>query len=198
MMNINQTNGRNKGSITVEAAFVLPIVIMTIFSLIYLSFFLHDKCLIQGTVDEVLHKAAITVKHDADIVSGAVNYEKIGDRGVFYLIFGSSQEEEIKIENYLLLELSKGLFLSEISSARVKADKFTIEITVGMKTNVTLPLFGHLFDSYSYIEIIENNPVHSPAETIRATEVILDTGSIMKGVAELKEKLGEFLGTEME
>lgn len=30
-------------SITVEAAFIMPIIILTIFALIYLAFYLHDK-----------------------------------------------------------------------------------------------------------------------------------------------------------
>ena len=56
-------NKKIKGSITVEAAFIMPLIILVIFSIVYLSFYLHDYCKLQGTVDLALHKAIFSAKH---------------------------------------------------------------------------------------------------------------------------------------
>jgi len=178
-----------KGSITVEAAFVMPIVIFTIFALIYLAFYLHDMCRIQGIVDMTLHKVGITVKHEANIVTGDISYEDISERGVFYLILGNTEEEENQIQQYLQQGLSKGLFLTKISSVYVDLGKFKLTAKVEAETKVSLPGVKYLFDPLFSRKITGEYPVHNPVESIRRAEVILDTGSKIKGMEELKDKL---------
>lgn len=198
-LNSNHSSGRKKyipGSITVEAAFVMPIVILAVFALIYLAFYLHDLCRIQGNVDLALHKAGLSVKHEADIATGQVAYEDINDRGVFYLLFESSAEEEAELKELLEQELSKGLFLVKIGSIKVEADKLRIKASVKTDMDVKLPLFSHLFNSLPDKVIYGEYPVYNPAETIRIMEVILETGSEIKGVKELKEKMKKLINSE--
>lgn len=183
-------------SITVEAAFVMPIVIVTVFALIYLAFYLHDYCRLQGAMDKVLHKAAISVKHEADIKTGKVAYEAINDRGIFYLVFGSTQEDKMQILEYLKQELTGFLFITKINHVVVDVGKLNISMSVEAKASVRLPIFQGLFDRFASISIEEGSSVHNPAETIRFAEVILDTGSEIKGVKELKGKLEKFLGKQ--
>lgn len=186
----------DRGSITVEAAFVLPIVILTVFALIYLTFYLHDICRIQALTDMTLHKAGITVKHEADIATGEVAYDSINDRGVFYILFGNSEKEEEQIQSYLMQQLKDGLFLTRISGVSVKADKFKIKISVKTVTEVSLPGIRWLFEPFSNTIVAGEYSVHNPAEAIRCTEVILETGSSIKGVDKIKEKLEAFFGSK--
>lgn len=186
----------DRGSITVEAAFVMPIVIITVFALIYLAFYLHDICKIQAVTDIIIHKAGITVKHDADIVTGDVDYEHINDRGVFYILLGSTDADEKQIKDYLIQKLSKGLFLVEVGNINVDVGKFKISASVQADATVTLPGVQNLFQVFSKTVIAEEYPVHNPAETIRLIEVVLDTGSSIKGVDEAKEKLEKFFGSD--
>lgn len=182
-----------KGSITVEAAFLMPFVIFTIFALMYLSFNLHDRCVIQGKMNQALHKAGITVKHEADIASGEINYEMIGDRGVFYLLFGDSKSDEKKVEEYLKQELTRGLFLSSITGVDVSIDKFRIICIVEGKLQISLPGFRYLRERLSTIKIQGEYQVHNPAEVIRGFEVVLDTGSQIKGIDKLKDSIEGFI-----
>lgn len=181
------------GSMTIEAAFVMPIVIITVFSLIYLSFCLHDRCKIQGTVDKILHRSELSVKHDGDLVTGYINYDAINDRGVFYIINGNTQEEASKIKGYLIHELSKGLFLYKVTSSEVEVGKFNIVIEVKAENKLTLPYFNFALNKFKELKVFGSGSIHNPAETIRCAEVILDTGSSIKGVDALKEKLEELL-----
>jgi hypothetical protein len=186
----------SSGSITVEAAFVMPIVILIIFALIYLAFYLHDINKVQGVADLTLHKAALTVKHEADIATGEVTYEDINDRGIFYMLLGNTEKEEEEITELCEQELSQGLFLVKIRSIKVEAGNFNISIAVETAAEITLPGLSHLFYVFPDKTITGEHVVHNPAETVRCTEVILETASDIKGVDELKKKIENMIGSK--
>ena len=191
-------NKKDKGllpaSITLEAVFVMPIVILMVFALLYLSFFLHDRCRVQGIVDQALHMASISFKHEADLDTGRVDYDTIGDRGVYYQLQGDRSVLEEKLLTYLGRELSSGLWLSKVNKLQVIVQRQEMRIIVGTETSVSIPFIKELFAAVSYTEIEENSSVHDPSETIRYCEVILDTGSQIKGVSKLKDTIEKALG----
>ena len=45
---------RWKGSYTVEAAFVIPIVLGVVFVLLYALFWVHDQCVLQANIQNGL------------------------------------------------------------------------------------------------------------------------------------------------
>jgi hypothetical protein len=183
------------GSITVEAAFVMPIVILTVFALIYLAFYLHDMNRIQSEMDLVLHKAEVTVKHEADISTGRVDYEDINDRGVFYLLVGNTSGEEEQMKAYLWQRLSSGLFLTRISQIDADVGKLKLTVSVETATRVSLPGIKYLFENIAGKILTKECSIHNPAEAIRCTEVILKTGSSIKGVDKIKEKFEKIFGS---
>lgn len=180
---------RKEGSLTVEAALLMPFILFVVFSLVYLAFYLHDISKIQGIVDDSLKKASFTLKHEADFVTGETSYDNIDKRGVFYLIMGSTESEKETIQNYLQKKLSKGLFLAKITEIQTKVSKWKITITVDMEICISMKGIMDFFRPISKKRITGTSTVHNPAETIRITEVILDTGQKIKGVEALKEKI---------
>lgn len=181
------------GSITVEASFIMPIIVLTIFALIYLSFYLHDVCKIQGIVDKTLQKAALCVKHETDFATGAIDYENINDRGVFYLVLGSTKEEEKQINDFLVRELSNVLLLSKVTAVDTSVGKQSISVQVEVQTKISMVWVKRFFTSFSQIEIQGEHAIHDPAETLRRTEVALDTATKIKGVDKLKDSLENIL-----
>ncbi|HKL80100.1 MAG TPA: TadE family protein [Mobilitalea sp.] len=182
-----------KGSFTVEATLLMPIVLFVIISLIYLSFYLHDKSRIEGTVDKALLKASMTLKHEADIETGAVNYEGINNRGVFYLLMGSTNAMEKDIQTFLEQELSGGLLSTEITKVIVTAGKLKVSIDVEGEFEIPIKGVRDYFNPNPKLVIKVNCPIHNPAEILRISEVILDTGKKIKGMEALKEKLDKLL-----
>jgi hypothetical protein len=183
----------NKGSLTVEAALIMPIVIFIIFAVMYLSFYLHDRCRIQGIVDRTLHKAELTLKHKADFPSGEVKFEDINDRGVFYLFFDNTKNDEENIGAYLQNELKRGLFFIKINSINVTVNKFGIAISVEAKVPISFFGVTNLWKPNYLVLTNASGPIHNPAETIRLSEVVLQTGSKFKGADDLKEKIERVL-----
>jgi hypothetical protein len=180
-------------SITVEAAFVMPVVLSTVFALIYLTLQLHDICRIQGILDKTLHQAGMSYKHRTELASDEINYAWIGDRGVFYDLFRDQSGEEEEVKRYLQQKFSKGLFLLKITKLEAEVKKTKLRVKIEAETIISLPWIASLFDGFSSTVIAGDYPVHNPAETIRICEIILDTGSQVKGVELLKSKLEGFL-----
>jgi hypothetical protein len=185
-------NKRHNGSFTVEAALILPMVIFIILAIIFLTFYLYDVCSIEDVTDKVLHQAALTLKHEANITTGVVDYPKIRNRGVFYLLTGDTEEEEAAIEAYLWQELGRGLFFAKITDIQVTAGKW--KVTVSVKAEFRIPVRGIMdFFQPDIITYEVVRPVHNPAESIRISEVILNTGAKIKGLDTLKNQLDNIL-----
>lgn len=187
-------NRKFRGSFTVEAALLLPMIIFIIYSMVFLAFYLHDRNRLEGIVDMVLHKGALTLKHEADLPSGSVDYENIGDRGVFYLLIGETKEQEKEILEYLWEFSEKGLFFMEVTDIQVEVSKLKVKIT--LTGEFELPVKGILefFHPDRTVTLEAERSIHNPAEFMRMADVVLDTGSRIKGFQELKEKADKILG----
>lgn len=175
-------------SFTIEAVFIMPIVIFIIVTIIYITIYLHDYNRMYCVTDRILHKAILNIKHESDIETGKLNYEEIKKQGVFYQIFGISDEKEEDIENYLMEKLTEGLIATKIDEVDVKGSKLKMTIKVKGKFQIPIKGLSYIFSSKKnlLVEVSANN--HNPADTIRISEVVLDTGSKIKGVNELIEK----------
>lgn len=182
-------NKKVHGSFTIEAVFVMPIVLFTVVSVIYLSFFLYDYCRIQGIADTILHKGALNLKHEADFETGNVFYEEIGNQGVFYQLSGISDSKIDMIENLLSAKLSKGLLVTKITNIEVSADILKVVIKIEGKLNIPIKGVAQMFSVDRIFMVEVKGKLHNPANTVRISEVILELGSNIKGLDKLKNKV---------
>ncbi|MBH1941020.1 pilus assembly protein [Mobilitalea sibirica] len=182
-----------EGSLTIEAALIMPVIILVILFLIYLSFYLHDRCKLQGITNNTLFKAGQIIRHAGNIDSEEIDYEHINDRGVFYLLFGNSEEEETKIRYYLFQQFEKGLFITTIYNIKVDCSHNKIKIIVEADIKIPVPGIKDFFNPDRALVIQAEGAVHNPTQTIRMAEVILETGSKIKGFDAWKEKMNKIL-----
>lgn len=178
-----------QASLTIEAVLVIPVVLLTIVSIIYISFYLHDYNRMQGITDRVLQKLILNIKHESDFETGKVHYEKIKDKEVFYQFRSISDNKTKEIENYLINKLSELLFATKITDVEVDVSRLRTSIKV--EGEFQSPVKGLLQVFYSKRNLIVkvSSSNHNPAESVRISEVILDTGSKIKGSEELKGKI---------
>jgi len=178
-----------KGSFTVEAAFLMPIIFFLIFSFLYLTFYLHDSSRIQGCLDKALHRTTLVLKHEYDFAAGEIRYEEINNRGIIDLITGDTKDLEQEICQYVCREFSEGLFVTKITNVTTKVGRYNIEVEVEAETKISLRGVLSFFYPNRKRTIKKKYSIHDPAETIRISEVILDTGTKIKGVEEWAERI---------
>jgi hypothetical protein len=181
-----------RASVTLEAVFMMPLVLFIMVFIIYLSFYLHDFCRIRGITDGVLHKATMNLKHEADIETGRVNYSEI-NKGLVSRIFEGSDIKENEIEEYIIRLLSKGLISTSITEVNVS--KKALNITIRVEGGFKFPLqrLSWIIPLDKSLVVEAEAAYHYPADSVRISEVILDTGSKIKGLDKLKESIGRIL-----
>ena len=175
-------------SFTVEATFILPMVLFTMVFIIYLSFYLHDYCRIQNIVDGVAHKVAMNIKHEADIDSGRVNYDEL-NKGLLSQVFEEPDAREADIKNYIGRLLSKGLIITRITDIHVTKDILNLTIRVEGEYQFPIKGLGWLIALDNHLTLEREAAFHYPANFVRISDVILDTGSRIKGFNNLKETI---------
>jgi Flp pilus assembly protein TadG len=90
-----------RGSYTVEAALILPIILFIIAGLLYLGFYLHDKVKIQSIIDDTSTRGREQIQYEADLETGLIDYSAYRKRSVLYPYFNDSTEKEYKLNTYL-------------------------------------------------------------------------------------------------
>jgi len=178
-----------RAQFTVEAVFVMPIVLFAIVAVIYISFYLYDYCRIQATTDLLLHKAVLNLNHEVDIESGKIFYEDIGKQGIFYQVFGISDTKLNYIGNLLAEKLSRGLLATEIRDIKVSASMSKVAIYVEGEFRIPIKGAADLLFRKRTVIVEAERERHNPANTVRISEVILQSGSKIKGLDKLKENL---------
>ncbi|CRZ35745.1 TadE-like protein [Herbinix hemicellulosilytica] len=181
------------GKFTVEAALVMPVVLLAIVSVIFMSFYLYDYCRIQGITDSLLHKAALYLKHESDIENGKIFYEDIEKQGVFYQAFSIPDYKIHSMESLLSKKLSRGLIATEVTDVKVSADSFKVIAYVEGVFQLPIKGIGILPINEKTVRVKAERKIHNPANTVRIYEVILELGSKINGLNKLEDKLKTLL-----
>ncbi len=96
-----------RGSYTIEAAFIFPFVMSVIVLLIYLSFFIHDRAVMDAASYQAALRGSLVTAGKSDFTAKA---EKAGDellKGT--LLVTTVKEKEIEMKNNLLTVTYSGI-----------------------------------------------------------------------------------------
>lgn len=164
-------------SMTVEAAFVIPIVIFVIFALMYLAFWLHDRVRLETVMEKALGRGDFLVSQRGEIDGSSCDYEnlnKSGNWGYFRSDY-KAMEEEIRI--YLEEELAKGFYTFQREKVLCEINGFTVQIKIVMHKKMSFHPIKNFLGESSY-EVLERSRVlHSPEELLRVRDgldIIID------------------------
>ena len=109
-----------KGSFTVEAAFIMPLLLVVLFGVLRGGFLLHDESVLEAAVLEVLEKGEMALKHIGDMETGRPDYEQI--------LTENKELERKRVQEELLQKEIKQLFLiKEPSELIIQASGLLLE-----------------------------------------------------------------------
>ena len=162
---------------TVEAVFVVPIVIFVIFALMYLTFELHDKVRMETVMERALGKGDFLVSQRGREDGSACDYESVNKNGNWGYFRSNYKEQEEAITDYLKEELGKGFFNVQMEKVICEINGFHIQIKIVMRKSVSLHPIKNLLGESSYVTLERKRILHSPEEMLRVMEglgVIMD------------------------
>jgi hypothetical protein len=163
-----------KGSYTVEAALLLPTILIIIISLLYLSFYLHDVSKLQGIINDTILKSKMLINNETDLNTGLINYDIYMERGIFYSMNHDILQKEEQIYTYLQNKLKKGFFITRAIDIKVDAGLTNIGISVRVKMEYPFRKIQQIFDSGGTFATIQNeSEVHNYTEFIRIFSVFM-------------------------
>lgn len=179
----------NKGSLTVEATIVVPIVIFTLIALILIGEFLYQQSYIQSVADRTAARGAEVWNNPSkDMIMGYISKDKMKDVCLYWRIpfLESSKAKNIKqskIEEYTKYLMSRIFILDKPESLNVTA-KMETDYIIYKKIRVTveaeyknpfapvLRIF-RLKDTIT-IKTYSEAVINEPVEFIRTTDFALD------------------------
>ena len=156
-----------KASMTVEAVFVVPIVLWVIIALIYLTFYLHDLVRLEEVVEAGLRQGNFLSLQRSELDGNAVYYENINETGKWGYWKLSYETEEEKIKQYLEEELQRRFLFLTKKNVSCEINGFSVEIQIKMKGKAMIFPVIDLWRGESEIVLERTLPFHNPEEVLR-------------------------------
>ncbi|WP_313133950.1 TadE family protein [Anaerocolumna sp.] len=185
-----------KGSYTVEAALILPMILFIIAGLLYLGFYLHDKVKIQSVINDISTKGRELIQYEADLKTGLIDYDHYQSRFFLYPYFSDFVEKENNINTYLAEELNRGLFIAKVDSVAVSVTFNRIRISVNGHMDIPFIEVKQLFTN-SGLTFSDNNTmeIHNTEEFIRVLDVFSGVADKVKFIDDILQNLQKLIGS---
>ena len=174
---------QNKGSITVEASIIVPILILSIAAVIYMGLLLYQRALVQSAAEMAAEAGAASwASGVSEIVTGKPTSDSFGKIGLYRRLFDSDKETRLEsIKSYAMSMASRNELLHPIESsveAVVKDYAVCRRLEVRIVKYYSLPLgsFLRIFGGSGTFEmsVKATSSIDEPVELIRTTDFILD------------------------
>jgi len=188
-------NLRNsKGSTTIEAALIVPIIFLSIIALIYISVFLYEQAYVKSLADRAAERGtAIWKNPKSDMYLSLVKLKDFEDNDPYWRLGDTNEtKKEKKIEEYIRKNLGDYSILQTSDkkgpmnttdikfSAKLKNyivyKKLVVTVKKKFKNPIgdLLSIFG--MDTTVVISAESEALVNEPAEFIRSTDFTIDMG----------------------
>jgi hypothetical protein len=174
----------NKGSIVVEAALIVPIVIMAVIVVLYIMLIIFQTGLMQITANSIAERAAATYYNThTSLMSGKTSKENIASLGLYRRWVQNSSFQQSGFETDAVNTLLQKSILKGSNKLEIKRSGNIINqrITVLLNCEYENPL-GALTTPWGLKDKISLNvsseaAIDDPAEFIRNSDFIIETAS---------------------
>lgn len=172
--NISRLHGTVKASITVEAVFIIPILMFLFLMFLWFCLYLHDRAIVEGVIFEMLEEGGEYVVYGALPDDGRIVEEK-GSRGSLrYALADPSYEERRKWERSFARKLKRKLFLYEISGFSCDKTERGTKLKAVFRCAKFFPVKWFGLSELFYIEYEQERLFPVREEITRIGSVLLD------------------------
>lgn len=192
-------NNRLRGSLTVEAALIFPIVIFAVMCIIYIGIYLHDVTSLEVIVNETSDRYQLAYAKKIDFDTGkALSDESRLDKGLYWrLTYNKSLNNNA--QSYIKNQVKKRLIMNnEEIKTNIKLDNYILKkyITITVDKDFDLPviLINNLLklrDANLHMCVDSRVFINDPCELIRNVNLIDDMTDYVPAINKIKDKYEE-------
>jgi len=173
----------NKGSITVEASIIVPLIILCIVASIYMGLLLYHRALVQSAADIAAEAGASAwASGISEIRKGKPDKEYFEKIRLYRQIFDADKKNRLSIiEKYALDVSSRNEILRPQDESAVAELKDYIvyrklEVSIRKRYNIPFGNILRLFGAKGTVDINVKavSSIDEPVELIRTTDFIID------------------------
>lgn len=183
---------RFEGSFTLEAVFIVPIVLFILFAVIDMSFYLHDQCVLHSVSDQLVFELC----HVREKETGRkeVIYEDAQEQSSV-LGLSLSREEKQRVNEVLRESLKQRLFISQYSGCEITILFHRLTLISIANARIPMPFLKMLLPGQE-IKVCSSGSIHDPAMTVRYEKMIyeeFERTKISTKLQELIEKVEDYI-----
>ncbi|MCX7921387.1 MAG: pilus assembly protein [Clostridia bacterium] len=207
---IKKLNNDHRGSLTVEAALIVPVMLLCVVAVIYICILLYQQVYVQSLASDAAERgAAVWTNPSKDMFMEQIKKEQMKQTSLYWRLFESDSKKEEKrkrIKEYVNYQIQKYSILgrnnsdnknNQLNFDNVKVECKTEDWIVYKKLVVSIdhkyPMpFGKMLSNFG---IDANYTVTGKAEVVinEPTEFIRNTDFLLDTVQEIDNKTGNNL-----
>ncbi|MBR5712028.1 MAG: hypothetical protein IKX54_00355 [Lachnospiraceae bacterium] len=181
-------------SYTVEAVFVVPFITMLVVLMIDMTMYLRDLGAAEALADRIAEETRALVLNDEDPELGKIRYERKFQRSIFARWFAGSDAEDAKEMTQRLRDQAEGRFwICKVQDAYVSVGGDEVCVHMKIAGNSILPMFGRMTEQWFDDNITRKISCRNTRQRTRIYSAIMETGSQIKGVSTVLEKLSQLV-----
>ena len=184
-----------RGSFTVEAVFIVPAITMIVILMIDMALYLRDYSVAQTLAERVAEDTRALVLNDEEPRLHKVMYERKLSGSIVRRWFQDTDDEDEETMEQYMEELCHGRFwISRIDGKSVRIGEGKVSVTLKFKTDTAMPFFGKALTAHWFSdEITCEVPCEDVGLRTRIYAAVIETGTQIKGVGTVLEKLSEIV-----
>lgn len=129
---------KGKGSMTIEATFIIPICFLAMIAFLYMAMYLHDCYVIETIIRTAAQREMRYVLQDEKVEEGTIDWKYWREKTIIWSLTANLQEETNDLKQYIRKSLDGKLFLSEQPSLTIEMN--TDKIVVLYASKVQWPM----------------------------------------------------------
>lgn len=188
-----------RGSFTVEASILMPVIFLCIIAVVYISLLLYQMALVQAISDRSAERGTATWSNPRkDISTGLIAKEELKSGGIYWRLLDINRDEKVKrLDTYFVKQMGhfdvlKGSY--SVSPPEVKDYIIYKKLVLNTESRYKLP-FGKLLSCFGLEEHVSFKTrseamINEPVEFIRNTDLIIDLEQEVELCNEGAAKLG--------
>lgn len=131
-----------KGSITVEAAFLVPFCFFGMISLLYVGMYLHDWYVIETVIRTAAKREMQYILQEEKTEEGNLDWEYWKEKTIIWYLAADLQEENRFLIHYIENSLEGKLLLAERPELTVEMDTEQVQVSYKSSVQWSMPFLA--------------------------------------------------------